>query len=145
MSAEKQRNIAKELFNEALEAANPKRCVLEHVSLSGSTLTVDSKEYDIESYDSIYLVAFGRAASLMASSVEELLGGRITEGIVISNSRPEHTFENLNFYLSSHPMPDDKSLQAAIRISSILDISSSFRASGFSTNTCFPCSRARIT
>ena len=121
MSAEKQRKIASELFNEALEAANPKRCVLEHVSLESATLTVDSQSYDIDKYDSIYLVAFGKAAPLMASSVEELLGNRITEGIVISNSRPEYSFENLNFYLSSHPMPDDKSLQAAIKISTILD------------------------
>ncbi|MEE9193682.1 MAG: DUF4147 domain-containing protein, partial [Thermodesulfobacteriota bacterium] len=74
MSAEKQRKIASELFNEALEAANPKRCVLEHVSLESDTLTVDSQSYDIDKYDSIYLVAFGKAAPLMASSVEELLG-----------------------------------------------------------------------
>jgi len=121
MSAEKQRKIASELFTEALDAADPKRCVLEHVSLEDSMLTVDTKSYDLDSYNSIFLVAFGKAASLMASSIEGLLGNRITEGIVVSNSRPEYTFENLNFYLSSHPIPDDKSLRSAIKIISILD------------------------
>jgi len=121
MSEEKLRKDARKIFNDALDAADPKRCVLEHVSLNDGVLSVDSQNYKISDYKSIYVVAFGKAASLMAKSVEELLGNSITEGIVISNSRPDYTFNKMDFYISSHPMPDEKSLQAAIKVTSLLD------------------------
>ncbi|MGI9553357.1 MAG: glycerate kinase type-2 family protein [Thermodesulfobacteriota bacterium] len=121
MSEKKLRKDAREIFNDALDAADPKRCVFEHVSLKDGTLSVDSQNYKISDYKSIFVVAFGKAASLMAKSVEELLGNSITEGIVISNSRPDYSFNKMDFYLSSHPMPDDKSLQAAIKVTSLLD------------------------
>ena len=121
MSEERLRKDAREIFNEALDAADPKRCVFEHVSLEDGILSVDSQNYKISDYKSIFVVAFGKAASLMAKSVEELLGNSITEGIVISNSKPDYSFTNMDFYLSSHPMPDDKSLQAAIKVTSLLD------------------------
>ncbi|MGI9533510.1 MAG: glycerate kinase type-2 family protein [Thermodesulfobacteriota bacterium] len=121
MAEEKLRKDAKEIFNDALDAADPKRCVLEHVSLTDGILCVDSQKYKVSDYNSIFVVAFGKAASLMAKSVEELLGNSITEGIVISNSKPDYSFINMDFYLSSHPMPDDKSLQAAIKVTSLLD------------------------
>ena len=121
MAEEKLRKDAREIFKEALNAADPKRCVLEHVSLKDGILSVDSESYKISDYKSIFVVAFGKAASLMAKSIEELLGNSITEGIVISNSRPDYSFNKMDFYLSSHPMPDDKSLQAAIKVTSLLD------------------------
>jgi len=121
MSTEKLRSDAGKIFNEALNAANPRRCILEHVSLNNGVLSVDSQEYKIADYKSIYVVAFGKAASSMASSMEMLLGDSVTDGIIISNSKPDHSFDYMNFYLSSHPIPDDKSLQAAIKVTSILD------------------------
>ncbi len=121
MSTEKLRSDAREIFNEALNAANPRRCILEHVSLNRGVLRVDSQKYKIADYRAIYIVAFGKAASSMASSMETLLGDSVTDGIIISNSKPDHSFDRMNFYLSSHPIPDDKSLQAAIKVTSILD------------------------
>lgn len=121
MSTKKLRKDAREIFNEALNAADPKRCILEHVSLSKGVLKIDSQKYKIASYRSVYVIAFGKAASSMASSIELLLGKNITEGIVISNSRPDYSFDHMDFYLSSHPIPDDKSMKAAIKVMSVLD------------------------
>lgn len=104
---------ALEIFKEALEAVNPKKCVLEHVNLKGNVLNIDGKEYDLKKYRSIFVIAFGKAASSMGNALQEVLGERITGGIVVSNTRPRFVFSKMKFYLSSHPIPDERSINAA--------------------------------
>ena len=57
----------------------------------------------------------------MAEAVEEVLEDRLTGGIVVSNSQPQNPYKKLGFYLSSHPVPDDRSLTAAKEVVSILE------------------------
>ena len=47
MDLEKTRQHAFEIFREAVEAANPKKCVLNYLSLDGDTLVVGSKKYNL--------------------------------------------------------------------------------------------------
>lgn len=121
MSAETLRKHSREIFREALNAADPTVCVTDIISFGNNILTVNSRKYDISGYDNIYLVAFGKAAPSMAKAVEDILTDKITEGIVISNTTPDIQFRYLNFHLSSHPVPDGKSVQAAERVLRILD------------------------
>ena len=120
MDLNKTRENALKIYNEAVEAANPKKCVLDYLSLEDEVLTVDSKTYNLKEFESIYTIAFGKAAAAMAQGVEEVLGDRLTGGMVISNSRPEHKFNKLSFYLSGHPVPDERSVSAANDAMSIL-------------------------
>ncbi len=121
MDLKQAREHSLELFREAVEAANPKKCVLDHVRLAGSTLMVDSAKYDLDEHESIYVIAFGKAASSMAEAVEEILGDRLTGGLVVSNTQPENPYNKLGFYLSSHPIPDERSVNAAKEVVSILE------------------------
>ena len=121
MDFKQTREHALEMYKEAVEAANPKKCVLDHVRLMGSTLMVDSVKYDLDEHESIYVIAFGKAASSMAEAVEEVLGERLTGGLVVSNTQPENPYNKLGFYLSSHPIPDERSVNAAREVVSILE------------------------
>jgi glycerate-2-kinase len=116
------REHAIEIFKEALEAANPQRCVLEHVLLEGDTLRIENREYNLRRYRSVFVIAFGKAAPSMARAIEEVLGERITDGIVISNSHPPFSFSRLRFLLSSHPIPDERSLLAAKEVLKLLQV-----------------------
>ncbi|MGH7885976.1 MAG: glycerate kinase type-2 family protein [Thermodesulfobacteriota bacterium] len=121
MSEEKLREHARLLFSEAIDEANPQKCVLEHLSLKKGVLKIDSKEYNLKNFDSIYVVAFGKAAPAMANAVEELLGDHITNGVVVSNNSSHFSFKKMEFCLSSHPIPDNKSVQAAEKVIKLLD------------------------
>ncbi len=121
MNYQKARDNAHKIYKEAVEAANPKRCVLEHFRLKDSILAVDSNTYDLEDFNAVYVIAFGKAAPSMAEAVEEVLGERLTGGLVVSNSQPGNPFQKLGFYLSSHPVPDDRSLSGAKEVVSILE------------------------
>ena len=119
--SEKLRKDAKELFDQALKEADPGKCVLEHLELKGKRLKVGEESFDLSDFESLYVVAFGKAASAMAAALEELLGERITEGIVVSNVRSERAFQKMDFHLSSHPVPDEKSVEAAKKVVSLLE------------------------
>lgn len=121
MTFKQTREHALEIFKEALEAVNPKRCMFEHITLDGNILGVDGREYDLKKYGSIFVIAFGKAASAMGKATEELLGDRITDGIVVSNSPPNFTFSKMRFHLSSHPIPDERSLGAATEVLNLLE------------------------
>lgn len=121
MAEKKLREHAHLLFKEAINEANPKKCVLEHLSLKKNLLKIDSREYNLEKFNSIYVVAFGKAAAAMANAVEELLGDRITDGVVVSNNSSDFSFKNMEFCLSSHPVPDKKSVDAAEKVIKLLD------------------------
>jgi len=120
MDLEKTRQYAFEIFREAVEAANPKKCVLNYLSLDGDTLVVGSKKYNLSEFDSIYAIAFGKASAAMAEGVEKVLGDRLTGGMVVSNSQPRKNFKKLGFHLCGHPVPDERSVSAANDVMSIL-------------------------
>ena len=121
MDFKKSRENALNMYWEAVEAANPYKCVLEFLSRKSDVLTVDKKRYNLNDIGSIYVVAFGKAATSMAEAVEEVLEDRLTGGIVVSNSQPQNPYKKLGFYLSSHPVPDDRSLTAAKEVVSVLE------------------------
>lgn len=121
MDIDKTRENALEIYKEAVDAANPKKCVLDYLSLEDEILKVDTKTYNLKEYDSIYVIAFGKAASAMAEGVEEVLGERLSGGMVVSNSQPEKKFNKLGFNLCGHPVPDERSVSAANEVMSILE------------------------
>jgi glycerate 2-kinase len=110
-----------DIYKEALRAADPTRCVLDHVELRGSRFRVDSQTYSLDLFRSLYVIAFGKAAPAMARAVEDVLGKRIKDGIVVSNSEPQFDFKRSRFYLSSHPVPDRRSLRAAHEVLNLLE------------------------
>ncbi len=119
--SEKLRKDARMLFDRALEEADPGKCVLEHLEIQGDNLKVKGEDFHLPDFESIYVVAFGKAASAMASAIEELLGERITGGIVVSNASCDGVFKNMDFHLSSHPVPEEKSVEAARKVVSLLE------------------------
>ncbi|NIP30773.1 MAG: DUF4147 domain-containing protein [Candidatus Dadabacteria bacterium] len=121
MSVELLKKHAKQLFNQAIKEVDPKKCILEHVSVKKNTLIIDQKKYKLTDYKSIYVVAFGKAAPAMANAIEELLGDLITEGVVVSNTESEFKFKKMDFELSSHPIPDKKSVLAAEKVIKLID------------------------
>jgi len=121
MSSSQTKDQVIDIYKEALRAADPVRCVLDHLELRGNRFRVDSRTYDLDLFRSVYLVAFGKAAPAMARAVEDVLGRRIKDGIVVSNSQPRFDFKRSRFYLSSHPVPDRRSLRAANEVVKLLE------------------------
>lgn len=59
------------------------------------------------------VVAVGKAANRMAEVLNEILGGRIDSGIVVSQAPPAHPIGRFRHFEGGHPYPTSGSLDAA--------------------------------
>lgn len=121
MDFKKYRKQCIDIFHEALQAANPYKCVSDKLSLKNNKLIIDSKKYDLDSFKNVYVIAFGKASTEMALSLEHSLGAFITDGIVVSNHDSPPAYKKFQYMKSSHPIPDEKSMKAAKKVVELLE------------------------
>jgi glycerate 2-kinase len=111
------RKLINQLITAALAAVNPYTAIQTHVQLNGENLIVGNNIIDITDRD-IRCVAAGKAAIEMARSIHELLGSRISQGLVtkyghLNGAKFSASWELLE---SAHPVPDDRSVAAGDRV-----------------------------
>jgi hydroxypyruvate reductase/glycerate 2-kinase len=82
-------------------------------------IVIDSKVFDISDFEDVYLVGFGKASVGMSQAVCDSF--KIKEGIVVTNSRESIVKnDNVATYVGSHPIPDEKNVDAADKVISLL-------------------------
>jgi glycerate 2-kinase len=104
----------------ALEAVDPAAAVRRFVRRDGNRLFIDGQTYDLDAFEHIYVVGAGKADAAMAQAIEELLGERITAGVV--NVKYEHLLPTRLIELNeaSHPVPDTAGVAGSQRIAEML-------------------------
>lgn len=75
--------------NEAIRAADPRITMKEMLTLEGPVLNIKDeinqvqKRYNLDNYRRVFLFGCGKAGESMARTVYDILGDRVTEGIVL--------------------------------------------------------------
>ncbi len=109
----------------AIGAVEPRAAVMRHLSLSGGTLTLNTPaapvRYDLAAFDRIFVVGAGKATAPMARAVEQILGDRITGGIISVKDGHTDTLEKVVQLEASHPVPDERGMDAARRMLELLE------------------------
>lgn len=118
-SLEPLRRDASEILKAALDAVDPYKAVCRHLRLEGNRLLAGEQELDCPS--SVHVVGFGKAAASMAHAVEEILGDRIAGGIVTVKEGHALPLKRVRVVEASHPIPDERGLNAAGEITGILE------------------------
>jgi len=120
MSLEKLRGDARAIFDAGLKAVDPIKAVKNHINRDGNTLRVQGIEYDVAGYANIYVIGMGKAAASMAKAVEDILGDKLTAGIV--NVKYGHTvsLNKIKINEAAHPVPDDAGLKGSQEIIELL-------------------------
>mgnify|MGYP002008372123 CR=1 FL=1 len=87
----------------------------------GNRLRVDRRDYDLNAIDRIYVVGTGKAAAVMAQTVEEILGDRVSAGAV--NVKYAHLAPARRVHLTEagHPIPDEAGVVGARKINGLLE------------------------
>lgn len=98
-----QRKIVLQLIEEALSAIAPRKIMSTHFQLSGSTLSIQNKTYDISQYERVFVVGFGKGSSGICKYIEQTLGTKLTKGWDI-DVVDEH-FEKISYTKGTHPLP----------------------------------------
>jgi glycerate 2-kinase len=112
----------KQLIAAALAAVNPFNAIQTHLKLDSDRLAIGNKVINLTNKD-IRCVAVGKASVPMARSICELLGNRISQGLVVT--KYDHLGnakfpDNWSAIESAHPVPDDRSLDAGDRVWKLL-------------------------
>ena len=104
------RTQARQIFNAALKAADPKAAVLAHLSADEPLLRRAKR---------IFLLGAGKASAPMAQAVEKVCGRRIAAGCIVVKDGHTAPLRYAEIRESGHPVPDERGVAAAQRIAEI--------------------------
>jgi hydroxypyruvate reductase len=120
------REKALEILGAALAAVDPAAAIhnaLRYDPLS-QQLELAGQVYDLRRYQNVYVVGAGKAGWPMASALAEILGERLTRGLVNvkHGHRPPPGYDTGRIELieASHPVPDEAGVQGASRMVDLL-------------------------
>jgi glycerate 2-kinase len=103
------RTDALDIFAAALKASDPGEAVRRHMP--------PAEEFD--RFRKIWIVGAGKASARMAAAVEEILGNRISGGVIATKDGHLAATERTRLHECSHPVPDERGVAAAREILSI--------------------------
>ncbi len=109
----------------ALKRVDPEQCIKDRLKLYGDVFTYNGKRYHLNTFDHIYLVAFGKAAEKMAKAVldvfSEIPGLKIVETLVVAKEFKENLPYNVKKIHGGHPIPNINSVEAGKEILKIAE------------------------
>jgi glycerate-2-kinase len=107
------RKTAIEIIEHALAKADPYVATKAQVSIKGDILGVGELKFDLAKHKRIYLLGAGKASYPIAKALEDILGDRISGGVVVSKYGQEGMLSQAELLLASHPIPDESGFEAS--------------------------------
>ena len=119
------RSEAADIFKSSVEAVNPYHAVRRFVHVEGERLVVGTEdqtavELDLNAFDRILLVGGGKATAPMARAMEELLGERISKGLINVKYGFGADLGLTEITEASHPLPDINGITGTTKILDLL-------------------------
>lgn len=110
------REEAVDILNAGLSMADPGKATHDLIETLGEHLRIARKTYPLNSFRNIYVIGAGKATFPVAKALDDILGGRITDGIVTCKEGQEGSLSYIKLRLASHPIPDEKGMAASEEI-----------------------------
>ena len=105
--------MALDIVEYALSAVDPYFAVKKLVHLDGKRLTVGNLVLDLSQVKNVYVLGAGKATLRIAEAIEDILGDRIDDGLIVIKRGQAHNLQSVRVIETAHPFPDKTSLQAA--------------------------------
>ncbi len=102
LSTTEERKKLLEIVEAAFTSIQPEENFKKTVKLEDDNLTILDHTYNLNSYDHVFLIGFGKGSSHNSKFLENLLGDKLTEGYVIDTK--EEAFSKIKFTLGTHPV-----------------------------------------
>jgi glycerate 2-kinase len=114
------RTITLEIFRRSLAAIDVEKIVRESARRDGDRLMIGGEGVDLAQFKRLVVIAVGKASVPMARAVEDILGDRVSDGLVVTNAVIGRQPRLLPVIAGGHPLPDSGSLEAASKALDIL-------------------------
>jgi glycerate 2-kinase len=104
---------AEAIFQAGLQAVAPGPAIKSFCKVTGETLTVDGQSYDLRQFQKIFVLGAGKAGASMAKAIEEILGERISEGVISVKYGHLEELQKIRIQEAGHPVPDQNGFKGA--------------------------------
>ncbi|MBT4089994.1 MAG: DUF4147 domain-containing protein, partial [Deltaproteobacteria bacterium] len=105
------------IFMAGVRRVDPYLLIKASVRLQGDQLVIESNEVResvaLSNFKRIFVIGFGKATARMAKAMEEILGERVTAGVISVKVGHTETLNTIRIIEASHPVPDKNGLKAA--------------------------------
>lgn len=107
------RRVALEIIEYALTRSNPYEATKKIVSVQGDQLVVDNLRFDLKKHGGIFVLGAGKATYPIAKALEEILGDRILDGLIVSKYGHQKNLNHVKLISAGHPIPDKSGFRAS--------------------------------
>lgn len=95
-----------------LQAIDTAAVMREMLRLDGSTLAIDGTRFDLNDIGKLVFIAIGKCATDAGGVAEEILGDRISGGVVVDVKKCPAS-ARLKTFCGTHPLPSEENMRAA--------------------------------
>ncbi|MBN2554038.1 MAG: glycerate kinase [Spirochaetales bacterium] len=105
------------IFRAGVQRVDPRQLVKAGVRLEGDRLVVRAESasltLDLRDFRRILVLGAGKASAAMAAGIEQVLGERIDEGVVVVKYGHTEELRRIRLIESGHPLPDEQGVRGA--------------------------------
>jgi glycerate-2-kinase len=105
-----------DIFNAALAAVDPYHAVIKNITFEKNCLHTAGAAYELDAFSRVLVVGAGKAAARMALAIEDALGDRITEGLIVVKEGHTAPLKIIKQVEASHPVPNEAGVEGTKRI-----------------------------
>ncbi len=110
------RSDAIAIFEAGLQAVAPDKAIQRFCSRNENILSIGECSYDLTAFQHVYLVGAGKATAPMAATMEELLGDKLSGGVIVVKYGHTVILNKVVTIEAGHPVPDENGEKGAAKI-----------------------------
>ncbi len=111
LAVTKERTDILTIIESAYEAIDTNVIINTNIKLNLNILTIKDHEFNLDEFQNLYIIGFGKTSSVAVRALELILGDRITGGIVMDKKIGECTY--VKQYVCTHPRPSESNIIAS--------------------------------
>lgn len=110
------RKITLDIIEHTLRTIDTYEIVKKRVLIRDNVLFVNNLRFDLSKIRNIYVLGAGKGTSRMAEALDEILGDKITTGIIIEKRGQSRNLKRIKVLEGGHPIPDKAGFEATKHI-----------------------------
>ena len=116
---EELRRDAMDIFQAALNAVDPVEAVRRYVKPDEHGIQIGEHRFEYDDHDRILVVGAGKAGAPMAQALEDILGDRIADGVIVVKEGHGLPLNHVRLHEAGHPVPDERGIRGAEEVLSL--------------------------
>lgn len=110
-----------EIFKAGVRSVLPEILIRDNLILENNYLYCKNLGFNLDGFEHIYIIGFGKASAAMALAMENLLDIKITGGHIITKYGHSVKLKSISITEAGHPLPDSNGLAGTEKIVQIIE------------------------